>query len=75
MNGTYRVNGELRTMEPYGCHSTRAPDRHSIPVVRHGNGHIGKAKWPHAMSTDCRYDKQDSDERCANCNQEKHDGR
>lgn len=35
MTGTIRVNGELKPMMPYGCHSDRAPEKFNSDVVKH----------------------------------------
>ena len=68
MQGTISINNVMHdTTPPYGCHSERAPNRLSQPMVRHGNGQEGNAEWPFVMSTVCNYDRRESDTRCASC--------
>lgn len=65
--GTIRVNNVLMPMMTYGCHSLLVPDRMKNLIVRHGARPFTKDKWEHRMSTSCRYDKKETDERCSGC--------
>lgn len=67
MDGTIRINGELKPMMPYGCWSDAEILRCS-PMVSHGNGGEGSPFWPNVMSSLCRYDRSANDERCRGCN-------
>lgn len=65
--GTIKINNVLVKMHPYSCHSTISPKRMTKKVVRHGNGSPKNEGWQHVMSTSCRYDRKDQDERCTGC--------
>ena len=56
-------------MKPYGCHNRTIGAGYYVKVREYvGYNYQMVDKWiPHTMSTDCRYDKKASDERCANC--------
>lgn len=62
MEGTIKVNNVLMPMMPYGCHSDNSPDRFKEPLLTNG-----RVVWPHRMSTQCRYDGRERDQRCAEC--------
>lgn len=62
MQGTIRRNNVLEPMTGYLCNIKL----HVSPIdtVYHSSG---KASWPMRMSTECRYDMRQKDERCEGC--------
>lgn len=53
--------------EKYGCHNRQDMNR----IVEHSQDK--RMAWPHRMSTDCKYDKSQTDKYCSGCKHVKGD--